>query len=426
MRNVSGIAALIAIAAVGVSGCAAAVKPHHQSGPVVLTAGQVTTLRGYGTADAAFGLSLLKDVCAGKTAGNVALSPVSVASALGLAYLGARGETAATMARVLHLPAASGPALAAGLRDRSDLLASLVRPGVEFAQSNRIWADKSLPPEPSYVAALRSDYRASLRQVPLVSDPDAAEKTINAAIGRDTGGHIPSLLLPGSLHGIGWLLTNALYLKASWAQPFSHEFTSAAPFATGGGRVSVPYMNGRGFKTASVDGWTAAALPYRGHRLAMFALLPPTGERLPVTSHGPGTAGCQLPDPAEFAAISSKLSRSHEEMSIALPKVKLAWSGSLMTELAQLGMGQAFTPAANFTGISAKACCIGLVQHAATLTVAEKGTVASAATAVGVAPTAIAAPQPTLRFNRPYLLVIDDTLTGEPLMLAWVANPAAS
>jgi serpin B len=426
MKNSSPIVALLAVVAVTAGGCAAAAKPHYASRPVVLTAGQVTTLRGYGQADAAFGFGLLRAACAAKRAGNVVLSPVSVSSALGLAYLGARGETATEMAKVLHLPAASGPALAAGLRDRTDLLASLARPGVEFAQSNRIWADPSLPPEQAYVAALRSDYRASLHQVPLASDPDAAERTINAAVDRDTHGRIPSLLPPDSLHGIDWLLTDALYLKASWAQPFSREFTTSGSFATGAGTVTAHYLNGRGYKTASADGWTAAALPYRGHRLAMFALLPPTGERVPVASRVPGFSNCQVPSPADFAALSTGLAHSHDKMSIALPKVSLAWSGSLMTELSQLGMARAFTPAANFTGISAKACCIGLVQHAATLTVAEKGTVASAATAVGIAPTAVAAPEATLKFDRPYLLVLDDTLTGEPLMLAWVANPSVS
>ncbi|HET7013121.1 MAG TPA: serpin family protein [Streptosporangiaceae bacterium] len=422
MNNARRIAAFFAVAAASacvLSGCAAATEQHRAGKPVVLTARQVTTLREYGQADTAFGFSLLREVCAAKTGGNIALSPVSVSSALGLAYLGARGETASAIANVLRLPAASGPALTTGLRDRLDLLASLARPGVEFSQSNRIWADKSLPPRPSYVAALRSAYRAGLGQVPLVSDPDAAARVINSAIDRDTHGHIPELLAPDSLHGIGWLLTNALYLKAAWAQPFSHVSTAPGSFDTGTGQVRANYLNGRGFKTAGVDGWAAASLPYKGHRLAMYALLPPAGQ-------GPDSGSCRLPDPTEFVSLSSELAHSHHEMSIAMPKVKLSWSGSLMPELSQLGMGLAFSPAANFTGISPKACCIGLVQHAATLDVAEKGTVASAATAVGVTPTSLPAPQPTLRFDRPYLLVLEDTLTGEPLMLAWVANPAAS
>jgi serpin B len=57
------------------------------------------------------------------------------------------------------------------------------------------------------------------------------------------------------------------------------------------------------------------------------------------------------------------------------------------------------------------------------MSVDEKGTVASAATAAGVQPTALLAP---MIFNRPYLLMIRDSLTGEPLMLAWVADPASS
>jgi hypothetical protein len=31
---------------------------------------------------------------------------------------------------------------------------------------------------------------------------------------------IPQLLAPGSLQDIGWVLTDALYLKAAWASPF--------------------------------------------------------------------------------------------------------------------------------------------------------------------------------------------------------------
>ena len=122
-------------------------------------------------------------------------------------------------------------------------------------------------------------------------------------------------------------------------------------------------------------------------------------------------------------ALASGLATSKTATAIALPKVRLAASESLRQVLTSLGMGLAFSDRADFTGLSPQACCIGLIQHAATLAVAEKGTVASAATAVGLQPTA---GHITLAFNRPYLLMLRDSLTGEPLMLAWVANPAAS
>jgi serpin B len=87
-------------------------------------------------------------------------------------------------------------------------------------------------------------------------------------------------------------------------------------------------------------------------------------------------------------------------------------------------MGVAFGHAADFTGLSRQACCIGLVEHAAGLDVGEKGTVASAATAVGMEPTAAHVMPPQVRFDRPYLLVVTDRATGEPLFMARVANPA--
>ena len=106
---------------------------------------------------------------------------------------------------------------------------------------------------------------------------------------------------------------------------------------------------------------------------------------------------------------------------MSLPRVKLSASESMRGLLTRLGMGIAFGGAADFSGLSSQACCIGFVQHAATMAVQEKGTVASAATAIGMEPTAA---HITLSFDRPYLLILRDTRTGEPLMLAWVANPA--
>ncbi len=412
-------AAAAALSAGFLSGCATAptARPVHIK-PVVLTASQVTALRAYGRGDTAFGLDVLSALCRERPGSNEVISPVSLATGLGMAYLGARGSTAAAMARVLHLPAA-GQGLAAGLAARWALLRSLDRPGVVFAASNRIWADPSLPTRPSFAAALRAGYQAGLTRVPLLRQPDQARRTINAAVAAQTRGHIRDLLPPGSLGQVGWVLTDALYLDARWVHPFNRAMSGPGSFAMTSGTVTAHYMNGGSFPVAKADGWTAAALPYRGGRLRMLALLPP------VTVPPPSAAGhgCPLPGVATLGALTAGLSARAPRMAISLPRVKLATSASLQSVLSALGMGIAFSRRADFSGLSPKACCIGFVRHAATLDVAEKGTVASAATAVGIEPSA---EQIKLAFDRPYLLVLTDSLTGEPLMLAWVANPAAS
>ncbi len=374
--------------------------------------------RPLGAADTAFGLSVLGAWCRTSPRANLVLSPSSLASGLGMAYLGAGGGTAQAMARVLHLPA-TGPPLAAQLQARSAALRGLDRPGVTVASSDQVWTDPSLTTRRDYLNAVATGYRAGVARVPLLTDPGRAARQIDQAIAAATRGHIPRLLSAGSLPGIGWVLTDALYLNAAWAHPFPASATKSQEFRTAAGReVSAKFMSGGQFHQARAAGWTAVSLPYRGDRLAMLALLPPAGT----------AGGCALPSTGTMTSLRGALGggggAAAPGTAIALPRVDLSTKADLKGLLAGLGMGVAFTSAADFGGLSPQACCIGLVEHAATLQVGEKGTVASAATAVGLMPTDARA-DPPLVFDRPYLLLVTDTETGEPLFLARVADPSA-
>ena len=374
--------------------------------------------RPYGAADTAFGLDLLGAWCRSQPGSNIVFSPESLATGLGMAYLGARGGTATAMARVLHLPVASGLPLEAGMRARWAALGKIDGPGVTLDGSNRVWADPSFSTLRSYLDAVATAYSAGLWRAPLQSDPEKARQMINAVIAHDTRGHIPELLPAGSLGGAGWVLTDALYLDADWATPFAHGLTEPGQFATAsGGTTTAQFMHGDGYRSATADGWTAVALPYKGGRLAMTALLPPAG---------PAASGCQVPPTAAVSKISTTLygpgGGNGGLVSVALPKVNLSSHQDMTSLLTRLGMGIAFAGAANFTGLSPAACCISTVEHAATLQVNEKGTVASAATGVVIMPS-MAMLQ--VAFDRPYLMLVTDKATGEPLFLARVADPAA-
>ena len=373
--------------------------------------------RPYGAADTAFGLDLLGAWCRADPQANLVLSPSSLASGLGMAYLGARGNTAQVMARVLRLPAAGGQALEAGLQARSAALRGLDAPGVTVDASDQVWADPTLKTNRGYLNNVATGYDAGLAQVPLLYHPDQAVAQIDHAIAIATHGQIPRLLAPGSLDGsnTGWMLTDALYLHADWATPFEADQTNPDEFTTAvGQKVTAPFMNGGRFHAVSLDGWTAVQLPYRGGKLAMIALLPPAG-----------AGGCTLPSASALGTITTRLASPRDLIrSVALPKVNLASQVSLKDLLTKLGMGMTFTTAADFTALSAQACCIGLVEHAATLQVGEKGTIASAATAVSVQASSAELMAKQIVFDRPYLLLVTDTATGEPLFMARVTDPA--
>ena len=387
--------------------------------------------RPFGAADTAFGLDVLRAWCAQYPGQNLVFSPSTLASALGMAYLGARGATAAAMAGVLHLPAGGATALAAGLQARSDGLGGLDGPGVTLSASNQVWADPSLPPLAGYLNAVATGYGAGVARAPFLTDPSRAASQVNQVISADTRGHIGNLVSPGMLTDVGWVLTSALYLDAKWAVPFDAGKTAPDPFtAAGGQKVTASYLSGTGFAYAKQDGWTAVSLPYAGGKLTMTALLPPAG-----------SGSCALPTQAGLASITASLNtegagaqpgyagRPGDLATVYLPKVNLAVNGptgDMKAVLTGLGMGQAFGGAADFTGLSRKAGELAFVQQAATLQVAEKGTVGAAAAAVGVYPASAEYDPVTIWFDRPYLMLVSAKSTGEPLFLAQVDNPAAS
>lgn len=417
-------AAMATCLAAPLAGCAAP-APSATTTPVVTRgvamAEPAANPRPFATADTAFGLDVLRAWCAEYPGQNLVFSPSTLASALGMAYLGAKGATAAGMARVLHLPADGGGALDAGLQSRSDALGKLDGPGVTLAASNQVWADPGLITSRGYLDSIATGYGAGLAQAPFSTNPGQAANEINNAISAATRGHITQIVTPDMVAQVGWVLTAALYMDAKWATPFNPDQTQPGPFAAPAGQhVTASYLNGDGYAYTTTDGWTAVALPYAGGKLTMTALLPPAA-----------SGACALPSQAALATMTSSLQAGRTALArVSLPKVMLNVSGEtgdMKSVLSKLGMGLAFTGSADFTGLSPEAGSLAFVQQAATFQVAEKGTVAAAAAAVGVLPaSAIAASHVTITFNRPYLMLVSATATSEPLFLAEVDNPAGS
>lgn len=417
MRAPLAAAAMLAVLA----GCASAPAPAPKIARGVALDVPSADPRPYAAADTAFGLDLLGAWCAARPTANLVFSPSVLASALGMAYLGARGDTAAAMATVLHLPpraAGASPAtsaLLAGLHARLSALRADDGPGVTLAASDQVWADPGLPPLPAYLNDVATGYDAGVSQAPFQQDPALAADQINAAVARDTRGQITKLVSADMLDNIGWVLTSALYLDAAWETPFDVNQTRPGPFTPAPGRtVTAQYMHDFSVRAAAAGGWTGVSLPYQGGRVAMLALLPPAG-----------AGQCALPAAADLAAIAGGVGDSAaEQVAIGFPKVSIGSNARMDDELKRLGMRLAFTDSADFTALSRQAGKLGFVQQAATLKVGEKGTVAAAAAAVGVEPAAGHVVGREVDFDRPYLLLITDTGTGEPLFLAKVANPA--
>jgi len=384
----------------------------------------LTEARAAAAADAAFGADMYQLLA--EDAADTVLSPASVASALRMALAGARGQTAAELARALHLDgsppedvAASGLYLASAWRDGR----SGGGPGGSaiFRAPNTVWVQSGLPLRAGFTGRL-SHAAATSGDADFAAAPEAARAEINRVIAEQTEGKITGLLPPGAVTALTRLvLASAVYLKAAWTQPFPESATAGAPFYPDGPdrpALTVPMMHLTAPQSyLRGDGYQAVLLPYRDVSLAMAVVLPDG----PLAALRPKVAAAGL------GALLAGTAR--HRVALSLPRFRLESAYNLIPVLRRLGVAAAFGDDADFGGITeAVPLRIGAVAHKAYIDVDEHGTEAAAATALAMtALAAFRAPPPvTMIVDRPFLFAIIDPATGLPVFLGQVNRPRSA
>ncbi|MGD0242164.1 MAG: serpin family protein [Streptosporangiaceae bacterium] len=368
---------------------------------------------------AAFGMDLYRVLAEDSV--DVVFSPFSVAGALRMAWYGARGQTAAELARALHLQDAAAPG---GAGDPGDV-PDPVPPGygsAVFRAPNTAWIQSGFAISAEYRAQLSHLNRAMLASADFTAAPEQARAEINEAIAGQTEGKITGLLPPGSVGTLTRLvLASAVYLKAEWGTPFPVDKTHDAPFYPDGPDrpgMTIPIMRGTATRDyLRGDGYQAVLLSYAGTSLAMAVVLPDG----PLRDLRPKAAAAGLAGLLAGAASY--------EVDLALPRFRLAANFDLGQALQRLGVVRAFGHEADFSGITvAGPLWIGAVAHQAYIDVDEHGTEAAAATAMALfGATAFRAPPPvTMVVDRPFLFAILDRATGVPVFLGQVSQPRSA
>jgi serpin B len=355
--------------------------------------------------------------------GNLFFSPYSISAALAMTYAGARGETEAQMAKVLHFPSQTvggqerfHPAFGAIIKD---LNARGEKGKYELIVANALWGQKGYGFLKEFLQLVESDYDGQLNDVDFISDTESARKTINAWVEKKTKDKIKDLITPGVLDQLTRLvLTNAIYFKGNWASQFKKERTEDAPFTlVGGEKVDTPMMNQtEQFGFMETEDFQGLEMPYVNNELSMIIFLPKRTD---------GLAEFEKKLTAEN--LSQWLARLRKrEVIVSVPKFKMTSQFSLADVLKQMGMTDAFSSeAADFSGINGKKCLfISAVIHKAFVEVNEEGTEAAAATAVVTRTTAIGPKEtPVFRADHPFLFLIRDNDSGSMLFIGRMMNP---
>ncbi|MCE9544921.1 MAG: serpin family protein [Planctomycetia bacterium] len=308
--------------------------------------------------------------------GNLFCSPYSISTALAMTYAGARGDT------------------------------------------NALWVQKGQPLLAEFTGTVTGTYEAGLQELDFQQNAEAARGTINSWVEKRTNDKIKDLLKPGLLTADTRLvLTNAIYFKSAWQEPFKKEKTQNAPFTKlDGTKVDVPLMH----QTRHCDyvqgaSFQAVELPYAGQDLSMIVMLPDRVDGL-------GDLEQKLSKESLAGWLEGLVWR---RVILSLPRFKATSEFRLKPTLSKLGMSQAFTSDADFSGIDGKkGLYLQDVVHKAFVDVNEEGTEAAAATGTALAGAALETKPPAIfRADHPFLYLIRENHTGSILFIGRLTEP---
>lgn len=360
----------------------------------------------------AFAIDLYRAVGASE-ADNMVVSPYSVTFALSMIFAGARGDTAAEMATVLH--AGTGPEVWQEGINAYDLTldARTVNSPTTWSSANKVWTRPGLPLRSEYLDVLTGVYGSPLAEADFAGDTEGQREVINAWIAEQTNDRIPELFPARSIdRRTAMVLVNAVALDAPWEFAFDPASTEDEPFTrSDGSTVNVPMMRYDEFlPSAWSEGYQAVELPYGGGALSMVIIVP-----------------------TDLAAFEADLTAESLQavidsiqdggIHLTMPKWAARTHLTLNDTLSALGMPSAFDSSkADFSGmVDGGGLWLDRVEHEAFVEVDEQGTRAAAATGGVMADSH----GPTITVDRPFLYVIRDRGAGTILFIGRVNDPAA-
>ncbi|KAM6168001.1 serpin B3-like [Erethizon dorsatum] len=368
-----------------------------------------------------------------KSEDNVFYSPVSIAAALAMVYLGAKGGTAEEIEKVLHFSEITARSTEKPKTDHAGnsrsvphqfqkLLTELNKPTetYELKSANKVYKEKSFQFLQEYVDDIKKFYLADVESVDFVNAAEESRKKINTWVEKQTHEKIKEIFPNGSLQSDTRLvLVNAVYFKGQWDMKFHEEDTIEEKFWLNKDRSkSVKMMKQTNYlKFAHLEDVQAKILeiPYKGKALSMFVLLPDEVDGLQKLEDN--LTGEKL---MEWTSLQNM---AKFKVHLHLPRFKVEESYDLNTVLTDMGMVKAFSQDADFSGMSRNGgLVVSQVKHKSFVEVNEEGTEAAAATGIAVGVTSLPIYE-DFHCDHPFLFFIKQNENNSILFFGRVSSP---
>lgn len=342
---------------------------------------------------------------------NIFISPLSISTALTMTYNGAGSTTREAMAEALNYKGMELETINAGYKNLLTYLRN-ADSKVRLNISNSIWFREGEAIEKDFLDRNKDNFDARVSEIDF-QDSKAAD-TINGWISESTKGKIDKMLDSPISPDVVMYLINAIYFKGQWTEQFNKKLTFDGTFITADGKhKEVKMMSRQGDVEYGEAGNTKIVkLPYGKEKISMYCILPE--KSMNINDY------INQFDIGEWNELKDSLSKTGDVI-LQIPRFMIEYGiKDLNDSLTALGMGEAFGPSADFTGIR-EGIFISAVLHKAVIEVNEEGSEAAAATVVEIKETAVLEP---IRFiaDRPFIFIIADEETGTILFMGKLAD----
>jgi len=349
---------------------------------------------------------------------NLFYSSFSLFSALSMTYAGAKGDTKSQMESVLHLDH--------NLSIHESFKSLLALTAVEantYKIANSVWPQNGYGFSDDYLYTVQKAYGAQVNLENYESDANTAEKEINAWVKEETEGMITDLIPENTLDSFTKLvLVNALYFKGNWAIDFEESKTKEETFyLSDGSEIQTEMMHQQSeYYFYQNEEYKVLEIPYKNDEFSMYLFMPTEPSKMVNLES-------LLFEPGGYETIVAQLYPEFD-LQLALPKFKFAWgSEDISKTFKALGMNDLFdSTVADLSGMIESGLNKGLyvkyLFHQAVIEVNEKGTEASAATAV-VSVSDCSCPDPEFIADHPFIFMIVDNVSGMIIFTGKLENP---
>jgi serpin B len=345
---------------------------------------------------------------------NSFFSPYSISTALFMTAGGARGNTEKQMLKVLHQTQNS---LGYHKKFGEIINKTANKQNVELSIANSIWPQKDYKFKPDYLNLLKIAYKTQVTECDFAKNPNGEAQKINKWVENKTKNKIQNIIKPNGLDASTKLvLANAIYFFGEWKTTFDTAKNEAAPFIKNdGSMVNTTFMNASySMDYASAEMFKVVSIPYKNNEVSLLVFLPNMPDSFDIA--------LKSLDIRKFTSLKNAL--KPEKVNLSLPKFKVETEYQLHENLPSMGMSDAFTGKADFSGMTGdKSLFISKVIHKAFVDVSEKGTEAAAATVVIISRNGGSHIPVDFKADHPFIFMIKDNTTEQILFMGILNDP---